>query len=548
MANAAAGDVIGRVARCVSLTLGEGLGQNLGETVEPSGIVIPQVTSVPEDQTLTFARPPRRGAMSSRSLSALRFALLALWAAALLASAFLARGTGATSAFAPSTVAALFALAFIPYAPLALDPRELPLGLALGLAALVGLAFIGAPFALSDDLYRFLWDGRVTLAGLDPFAYAPSDPALAALRDPLHARINHAEIPTIYPPGAQALFALAELLGHHERSPRLLALVAHLVVGFLLRRRGATAWLLNPLALTESALGGHVDVFVGLAILASATAFADRREGRAVVFASAAAAVKLVGILLLPFAWRDRRALALGGLLVVALVFPLAGAGRAAGDTGGFGHYARRWGGNVGGFLIVEGLVCHALEPFALPDGRVGFEFARPVLTALAGSALDPHAAFVGPKKPIHDVAVFERHVAASLLARLLGALTLLVLVAYLARRVVKGDSAPEASRTLLLVALLLAPQNHPWYLLWLLPLELSLGRHAVLVWSALALGAYAPLDLWWTERVWVEPRGLGLLQHAAVVAIWWCERRRHRVSRNGPSPAHRRELSRTRV
>jgi hypothetical protein len=34
-----------------------------------------------------------------------------------------------------------------------------------------------------DDLYRYVWDGRVQAAGLNPYSYAPADPELAALRD-----------------------------------------------------------------------------------------------------------------------------------------------------------------------------------------------------------------------------------------------------------------------------------------------------------------------------------------------------------------------------
>jgi hypothetical protein len=71
----------------------------------------------------------------------------------------------------------------------------------------------------------------------------------------------------------------------------------------------------------------------------------------------------------------------------------------------------------------------------------------------------------------------------------------------------------------------LLAPQLHPWYLLWLLPIELAAGRSAALVWSALALGAYAPLDGWWLDRVWLEPPAFGVLQHVVVLSIVVLER-----------------------
>src|SRR4051812_23190448 len=42
--------------------------------------------------------------------------------------------------------------------------------------------FCAAP-SLSDDVFRFLWDGRVQAAGINPYLYPPDDPALAGLRD-----------------------------------------------------------------------------------------------------------------------------------------------------------------------------------------------------------------------------------------------------------------------------------------------------------------------------------------------------------------------------
>ena len=510
--------------------------------------------SAPDERPRRASEPPSRST-SRPPTDPRHLVALALWLAIVLLAAHRAH----VAAVAPSTLAALLALAFLPYAPLALARRDLPLALLVALPLGVGLLFALAPVALSDDLFRFLWDARVTARGLDPYAHAPSDPALAALRDVHHASVNHPDIPTIYPPGAQLLFLVAELFGHHPRSPRLLALVGHLAVGFVLRRRGpsgsATAWLLNPLALSESALGGHVDVFVGLAILASALAFARHRL-RAVVFALAALAVKLVGALLLPLALRDRRAFALGALLALALVFPLTRAGYASEAVGGFGHYARRWGGNAGVHLALERGLHSILETFEHEPGRLRLAFARPLLLRVEGTPLDRHASFTPEKKPLHDVAFFETHVASALLARALAALFVFTLALALGRRVTRGTFDPaEAARLVVLAALLLAPQIHPWYLLWLLPLELALGRHALLLWSALALGAYAPLDLWWTERLWHEPLGFGVLQHLVVLAVLLTERRRNRIDpeRNthetsGRTLPYTDELSPTRV
>ena len=76
----------------------------------------------------------------------------------------------------------------------------LSLGLVLLFALLARLVLLGATPTLSDDIYRYRWDGRVQQAGIDPYAYAPNDPALASLRDADFTRINFPHLRTVYPP------------------------------------------------------------------------------------------------------------------------------------------------------------------------------------------------------------------------------------------------------------------------------------------------------------------------------------------------------------
>ena len=67
---------------------------------------------------------------------------------------------------------------------------------------------------------------------------------------------------------------------------------------------------------------------------------------------------------------------------------------------------------------------------------------------------------------------------------------------------------------------LLLSPQVHPWYLAWLLPLELAVGGRAGWVWSAAVLLAYAPLDRWVEAGVWDMPVGLQLAEYLVVLFV----------------------------
>src|ERR1041385_8962260 len=80
----------------------------------------------------------------------------------------------------------------------------------LVLAGIFRLSILFAPPYLSDDIYRYVWDGRVQAAGINPYHYIPAAPELAHLRDDaIYPRINRREwAHTIYPPVAQVVFFL----------------------------------------------------------------------------------------------------------------------------------------------------------------------------------------------------------------------------------------------------------------------------------------------------------------------------------------------------
>jgi hypothetical protein len=152
------------------------------------------------------------------------------------------------------------------------------LGVAIALRALL----LTAPPILSTDIYRYVWDGRVQAAGINPYRYIPADLALASLRDPIvYPQINRADYArTIYPPVAEIVFAAVGLISDSVTAMRL-ALLGFEAVGIicLLRllplaelpgeRILIYAW--NPLALWSFANDGHVDAItvglLGLALL-----------------------------------------------------------------------------------------------------------------------------------------------------------------------------------------------------------------------------------------------------------------------------------------
>ncbi|NPD69893.1 DUF2029 domain-containing protein [Lichenicola cladoniae] len=191
----------------------------------------------------------------------------------------------------------------------ALPSRAVWIVLAIGLLAR-GILLPAPPF-LSSDIYRYVWDGRVQQAGINPYRYVPADPSLSRLRDtsifPLINRAAYAR--TIYPPAAQMVFALVVRISGTVQAMKvaivglelagLYCMMRLLVMAGLPRERILIqAW--NPLVIWSFACDGHVDGvaigLIGLALLARS----QRRAGLAGGLLAAAALVKFLPVALAP--------------------------------------------------------------------------------------------------------------------------------------------------------------------------------------------------------------------------------------------------------
>lgn len=85
--------------------------------------------------------------------------------------------------------------------------RTWPLILALAILFRITLLFT-TPSTLSDDVYRYIWDGRLVNAGANPYAYAVNSPLLDPFDSAQRALVNHNWMASPYLPAAQAFFAI----------------------------------------------------------------------------------------------------------------------------------------------------------------------------------------------------------------------------------------------------------------------------------------------------------------------------------------------------
>ena len=262
---------------------------------------------------------------------------------------------------------------------LRISPSAPALSIVIGVAVLMRAAFLPAPPLLSSDIYRYIWDGRVQAAGINPYRYVPADPALAPLRDPeIYPKINRATYArTIYPPAAQMAFAAIGQVTGSVVGMKLAMLLFEAIGMFalmqVLRLAGLPreriliyAW--NPLPLWSFACDGHVDAiaigFIGLALWSRAR----HRDGLAGALLALATLTKFLPVVIAPAFLRGGRLWrpALIGAAVVALSY--AAYASVGGAVLGFlGSYGNEEGYDAGtGFWLLAGLArLVALPPFA---------------------------------------------------------------------------------------------------------------------------------------------------------------------------------------
>ncbi|HZS44689.1 MAG TPA: glycosyltransferase family 87 protein [Blastocatellia bacterium] len=182
--------------------------------------------------------------------------------------------------------------------------------LLLGFAYRIPLVTAG-PF-FSSDINRYVWDGRVQAAGINPYIYIPADRRLELLRDKeVYPNINRKEYaPTLYPPGAQVIFLATYLLGGMSVIAMKFSMLffegittLFLILIFRKLKQPETRivfYLWNPLVIWEFAQSGHIDAAM-IAMLAIAVwAYLWDKKIITGIFFALAALIKLYPAILFP--------------------------------------------------------------------------------------------------------------------------------------------------------------------------------------------------------------------------------------------------------
>ncbi|MBI3181171.1 MAG: DUF2029 domain-containing protein [Myxococcales bacterium] len=373
-------------------------------------------------------------------------------------------------------------------------PRSaVPLGWVLAVGLLARLATLPSELIFENDVFRYLWDARVSAAGINPYRYPPAAEALQSLQDDwVFPQIPYRQVPTIYPPLAQVVFlASRSLFGEAVEGLQLTmiafemgTLVLLSILGARLGApRAAAAYALHPLALKEFAQGAHIDAaavfFLALAVL---LLLSQKRLG-AMAALGAAALVKVFPLVLLPLLVRRAGAFRAGVfLLAIALPLGLVALGGAS-PLAGLGVFARFWIFNPS----VYDLVARALAVATTPEAA--HTYARPI----CGVALGATALAIALRIKAGDDRGLVRAMAATVMA-----------------------------------LLLFSPAANPWYVAWLLPLALCARWWPALAWTLTASLSYSFYLAGQDAPGW---RLLEYLPVAAILAVDWARSRGKRAA-----------------
>ncbi len=347
--------------------------------------------------------------------------------------------------------------------------RVLVFGLLL--AAVWHVAFLLKPPGADDDIHRYVWDGRVQRLGYNPYLLIPNEPSLAGLHTPDTRTLNHPDLPSPYPPGAELFFravtSIHESVFAMKAAFVLCAWAISLVLFDLLRRSGQPAhWVLaylwNPLLATEVAGSGHIDILGALLLTVSVAALSRRWRAVAAVAFALAVGVKFLPVVLVPLYWRRLR---VRDTLLAVLVF--------------------------------ASLYAPFLEKGRIPTGSLGtyvqsFRFNDPVFAML-------------------------EQLMAPQIAAALAVLAGFLVAVWLRRR--SEDLSPDACAWPMTASLLCAPVVYPWYLLWLLPFLRSVSTVPIMVWTVSVIPTYYVWHLRRLARPWVLPGWIMLLEYGVLAA-----------------------------
>ena len=184
--------------------------------------------------------------------------------------------------------------------------------------------------SVSDDIYRYLWEGKIIAAGESPYQFPAEHAHYHEYRDDYWEKMNHKDKLTAYPPLAELIFAAVSSIAYTPWAFKALFIIADLcVVAVLIALlwqhgmdlRNVLLYALNPLTLFAIAGEAHFDVLLILTMMLSVLYAQKKAYAWAWIWLGISIQMKIIAIVLVPFyLWHFRSRY--GWLLLIPLAVP----------------------------------------------------------------------------------------------------------------------------------------------------------------------------------------------------------------------------------
>jgi hypothetical protein len=172
--------------------------------------------------------------------------------------------------------------------------------------------------ALSDDFYRFFWDGRIQQLGFNPFDFTPRqflNQNSDAFLSQLFPYLNSPDYFSVYPQLSQILFNIVSVIGKDSLQTNLIAMKSIIFITeigtlYLLSKLANNRkqdpshlliYLLNPLVIIELTGNIHLEAFMIFFFLLAVMLFDKQRFIGSATALSLSIQTKLLPILAVPF-------------------------------------------------------------------------------------------------------------------------------------------------------------------------------------------------------------------------------------------------------
>ena len=358
----------------------------------------------------------------------------------------------------------LYLLSFLPFlVALRIGPRINISTRMLFLTALVFRLILLTSFPVfSDDVFRYLWEGKMQLMGINPYLTAPADPATIPYRDAYFELINHKTIPTIYPPLSELFFLVCMKASYNLYFFKAMLIVLDMgtlaLLYAMIKKHGIPIYHLliyawHPLVVVEIAGSGHQDI-IGMFFLVGCLYFRQKQnEMGSAAMLTGSFLSKLFPLFLFPLLLRHRNKWPYLVLVAMTILFYVPFYSADSHLFTGLSVYSKTWQANDSIFYALNLLLNN---PFT---------------------------------------------------AKMVVAFIFFTVFLYV---YIKISDFPKACFAALGSFLILLPTLHPWYVLWIIPF-LVITPNRAWIWLTMSTAAfyhilidYFEKDVW-QEQIWIK-------------------------------------------